>query len=219
MNFKDLQIQLDYRFQNIDLLKAALIHPSHRQSVKAKPFQRFEFLGDRVLGLVIAHYLFENHQREKEGDLAKRLAVLVSRDVCHDVALALKLPTYLATDGPEFSANSSVHADAMEALIGAVYLDGGMDVVKTFILKHWGDRLTQDRKPPRDPKTTLQEWAQAKYKIVPTYTLLNMSGPDHAPVFEVVVQVQGDERVTGVGASKKQAERNAAQNYLEAFSL
>ncbi len=148
--------------------------------------------------------------------MAKRLAVLVSRDVCHEVASELCLVDILSIECGDLPAHSSVHADAMEALMGAVYLDGGLEAARVFILEHWGARLSQDKMPPRDPKTALQEWVQARLKTVPSYEVVAISGPDHAPVFEVQVSVDGHGQALATGPSKKQAERVAAQLFFEA---
>ncbi|MBI1341242.1 ribonuclease III [bacterium] len=197
---------------------------THRSSAAGRPAdwsnERLEFLGDRVLGLVVAEALFQRHEGEREGKLALRLNALVNRDVCARVGRAVGLETYVLVDpaerSPEGELKASILADVTEAVIGAVYLDGGYQAARTFVLKAWkAEFAALGRQPAKDPKSELQEWAQAAGKPTPVYAILRRSGPDHAPVFDVEVQVDGLATVSGLGATKQDAERAAARALLD----
>jgi len=207
--------KIGYQFQKKALLKGALTHSSVRHS--GNMFERLEFLGDRVLGVVIAQFLYEQFEREPEGDLAKRLAVLVSKDTCDKVGHLIALPQVLKLSGDR-SGNSAILADAVEALIGAIYLDGGLDPCRKFIIQNWERFVRESSSPPKDAKTTLQEWAQSCGFPVPVYTLVETTGPDHAPLFRVEVSVQGQPSCSGEGNSKRVAEQMAAAKLLTSVS-
>lgn len=212
-----LQQRIGYRFKNPHLLAQALVHPSHGASQKAKTFQRLEFLGDRVLGLVIAERLYRLFPREQEGELAKRLAALVCRETCHRVAEIIDLKSALSIETGELYAHGSVLADALEALIGAIYLDNGLEAAQNFILEHWQAEIQQGKNPPLDPKTALQEWVQHRLKKTPYYETLAIAGPDHIPTFHVRVSVEGYGQTEATGPSKKHAEQASARLFLERF--
>lgn len=206
---------LDHRFSNEKLLSHALTHSSHSQP----DYQRLEFLGDRVLGLVIANWLFERFPDEPEGKLSRRLNALVAGTVCADVARTLNLRQHLRLgrqareDGAVDSDN--VLGDVTEALIGALALDGGMDVAERFVKKHWANRLEGQTAAPKHPKSGLQEWAATKNVPPPEYRLVRRSGAHHAPRFEVEVVIKGYEPVMAEGGSKQEAETKAATAMLE----
>jgi ribonuclease-3 len=207
---------ISYKFNNIDLLRKALIHPSVSSLYRETEFERLEFLGDRVLGLVIAHSVYSRHPEEPEGDLAKRFASLVCREACMDIAIQINLDRYLKVSAGDATPNSAILADGVEALIGAIYLDGGMESATRFITCYWAALWEKDRTPPKDAKTTLQEYAQKKGSgIVPVYKVTDHTGPAHAPTFCVQVSVKGLGDATGCGASKRQAEQAAAKTLLE----
>lgn len=210
---KQLEKQLDYTFKNQSLLKAALTHSSIRPG--GKDFERLEFLGDRVLELVVAEELYTYFRKEKEGDLAKRLAALVCREACEKAGHLLELSDFIVVNGAELGPRSAILSDAVEALLGAMYLDGGLLPCRHFIDKYWKDLHNQTLKPPKDAKTSLQEWAQYHEKAVPFYELMETTGPDHAPTFQVQVCVLNHPPVKGSGISKRQAEQNAALNFLD----
>lgn len=214
---KLLQQRIGYCFNNLYLLAQALVHPSHGSSQKTKDFQRLEFLGDRVLGLVITEKLYHYFPREQEGELAKRLAALVCRASCHRVARAIDLKSALRLETGELYDHGSVLADALEALIGAIYLDGGLTAAQNFILSHWDQEIQQGKRPPLDPKTTLQEWVQRRMKKTPYYETLAIVGPDHIPTFHVRVSVEGYGQTEATGPSKKHAEQASAKLFLERF--
>lgn len=208
--------KIPYTFQDETLLEKALTHPSSTRSNKKSDFERLEFLGDRVLGLLIAQMVYERYPLEKEGDLAKRFAALVCREACLEVARNMCLSDHLKASLGDISPHSVILADAVEALIGALYLDGGLEAAAAFINVYWPALLEKDIRPPKDAKTALQEMAQAKgLGSIPIYKVLDHSGPAHTPTFTVYASVQGLGDATGTGASKRQAEQMAAKALLE----
>ena len=208
---------LDHRFGREDLLDEALTHPSAR--VGRRSFERLEFLGDRVLGLIVADMLLESFPEEEEGPLAKRFAALVSRGALAQIAARLDIGALVhLSRGEEDSGgrdNPSLLADALEALLGALYLDGGLAPAESFIRRHWSDLMKAAGHPPEDSKTRLQEWAQAAGRPLPVYTTIGEEGPAHDPVFEVEVSVAGHPAVSGRGRSKRAAEQSAAGALLD----
>lgn len=208
--------KIPHVFRDSSLLEKALTHPSTTRSQKASDFERLEFLGDRVLGLVVAQMVYERYPTEKEGDLAKRFAALVCREACLEVAHQINLSQYLKASFGEVSLHSTILADAVEALIGAIYLDGGQEAAATFIMAYWPALLEKALIPPKDPKTALQELAQSKNSgAVPVYEVVDHSGPAHTPTFTVHLTVTGLGKATGTGTSKRQAEQMAAKLLLE----
>jgi ribonuclease-3 len=234
-NLETLSAALGYAFKDQDLLKLALTHPSavtpgrtRRKKTTGKPVltadnQRLEFLGDRVLGIAIAEMLFRAFPAEDEGALARRLAALVKQDSLDGVAKEIDLGRYLTISKGEEDgggrANPAILADACEALIGAIYLDGGLDPARGFVERHWHPRMRAEAKPPQDAKTALQEWAQAAGHALPLYTVVKSEGPPHDPVFEVAVHVAGQEPVSARGRSKRAAEQAAARQLLDRVGL
>ena len=220
---KDLRAEceaaLGYKFKNPELLDRALTHRSAAQGKAAEwSNERLEFLGDRVLGLAIVETLLERFPGAREGDLAPRLNVLVSRETCAVIGAELGLARFLIVDKAERAAGGpnkpTLLANAAEAVIGAIYLDAGLKAAEKFILKHWAGMLKANEVRPRDPKSALQEWLQGQGLPAPTYRHDTRSGPDHAPVFTATVHVQGQTSVAGNGASKQEAEREAARAML-----
>jgi ribonuclease-3 len=215
---KSLEKDLDYVFQDAALLKRALTHPSAITPGQGIDFERLEFLGDRVLGLVVASWLFHEFPLEKEGDMAKRFTALVRKETLVEVAKTIALDQTMIMKKEKSSSQKTrletLLADGCEALIGALYLDGGLEVARTFIYQYWEGYLKSAEEPPRDAKSILQEWIQGKGKSHPTYVVLDASGPSHAPHFIVTVHVEGLEPVQGMGDSKRHAEKDAAQNML-----
>jgi ribonuclease-3 len=215
---KKLEDLLGYSFKNSRLLQQALTHPSALPSGQGVEFERLEFLGDRVLGLVVARWLFEEFPHEKEGDLAKRLAGLVCKETLVEISKLLNLDQFMKMKRERSSSENkrleTLLADGCEALIGALYLDGDLEAAHSFIHQYWQDLFNKTHEPPRDSKSILQEWIQGKGKSHPQYVVLESSGPAHAPRFVVQVQVDGIESVIGEGSSKRLAEKDAAQNML-----
>ena len=205
-------MNLSYTFKNPALLDKTLTHPSSKK-LKINDFERLEFLGDRILGHMVADLLYHTFPKEKEGDLAKRQAVLISREVCQDVARELDLAKSIKFVGTEFDGKSSVLSDAMEALIAAVYLDGGMEAVNQYILPYWKVRLSKSDAPPKDSKSLLQEWTQSRGMGIPQYELVGTSGPAHAPEFEMSLTIN-DITVSASGKSRKVAEQEVAKEML-----
>ncbi len=207
-----LEGKIGYSFKNKSLLTQAitLAHGS-----KAAAYERLEFLGDRVLGLTIAQVLYQRHPQELEGDLAKRFTALVREETLALLANKLLLQDDLKTNEPELRTNPSILADVLEAIMGAIYLDGGLDAVQEFVIPLFDDLISQKIQPPIDAKTALQEWGH-KHKLgLPMYTVVKRTGPDHAPHFKVEVKMTGYDAVIGEGTSKRQAEQAAADSFLK----
>jgi len=208
-----LALSIVHRFAAPALLEQAVTHPS--VSGPSRPDnQRLEFLGDRVLGLVIAEALLAAYPVEAEGDLAPRFNALVRRETLAAVAAEIGLGAYLRLGRSETATGgrrkAAILADAMEAVIAALFLDGGMEVAREWVLAHWQARIDAPASAPTDAKTRLQEWAQGRGQSTPNYIVLGREGPDHAPLFTVEVRLDSGEQATGSAASKKQAEQAAA---------
>ncbi len=215
----DLEEALGYRFQNRMLLEEALTHrsvsgPGH------VGYDRLEFLGDRVLALVVAEMLYRRFPDEEEGALAKRLVALVRRETLAEVAAALELGVHIRMSRGESNGggrfNEAMLSDVAEAVIAAVYLDGGLAPAEDFIDRYWRPLLERTAEPPKDPKTALQEWAQARGLELPVYRLVEQTGPDHAPQFTIEVNVVGQPPKKACGKSKRLAEQDAAAKMLDA---
>ncbi len=206
---------LDHRFQDPALLARALTHRSHVKGRKGglDSNERLEFVGDRVLGLVIAEWLIERFPHDREGGLGRRLARLVDRDTLAAVARGIGLGAALSIPPSEEAAGvrerDSVLADACEALIGALYLDGGLEAARHFVRRHWAERVERMAEAPRDPKTALQEWAQARGLPLPAYRTVATEGPSHKPRFTVAVSL-GHSAAEAEGSTKREAEKRAA---------
>lgn len=205
-----LSLDLGYTFQNPALLVQALT-PAASQTDSNN--ERLEFLGDRVVGLVLAQALYEKFSSEAEGDLAKRHAALVQGPVMCELAKEVNLPACMHSAAGALS--DTMLADAFEALIGAIYLDSDFATTQAIILRLWADRITTMKAPPQDPKTALQEWAQARGLPVPVYAIEAKEGPDHAPVFTITLSLNGQNAVTAKGKSRREAEKAAAQLMLD----
>lgn len=210
-----LQQRIGYRFKNETLLKLALIHPSLN---KGENNQRLEFLGDSVLGAIVAQIVYELYPSEQEGELARRHAALVRGETLAAAAREIGLGEALSMTGSEQQGggreNNSNLEDAFEALVGALYLDGGWQAAEDFIKPRWLVLAQNIKAPPKDAKTALQEWAQARGLPVPTYTLLETVGPAHAPEFTIEVVVKGYDGAQAKAASKRTAEQMAAEQLL-----
>lgn len=208
---------IGHTFKNRKRLERALTHSSARTGGKGN-YERLEFLGDRVLGLVIADLLFSLFPTASEGELSVRFNQLVSADTCAAVADELRLHRFIRTGSDIKSLTgkrmASVRADVMEALIAALYLDTGLEAARRFILANWETRARDVAASRRDAKTELQEWAHSRTGMAPTYAIVDRSGPDHDPWFTVRAQVQGVEPELGTGRSRRAAEQDAATKVL-----
>lgn len=224
---------LGHDFARPALLAEALTHPSalpagHRKRRRAsrttppRNYERLEFLGDRVLGLVVADLLWRRFDSEPEGPLTRRHAQLVRRETLAAVAAELGLDRLIQLSPAEAASGAArspaILADVLEAVIAAIYLDGGFDAAFAFVERWWGPRLAHMEQPPHDAKTQLQEWAQGRGLPLPEYRLLGTSGPDHAPRFTIAVQVDGDSEACATASSKRAAETAAAAALLERLS-
>ncbi len=208
-----LEQRLGYRFRSSDLLRQALTHSS-ATGESSRNNERLEFLGDRVLALLVADLLLQHFPDASEGDLALRLNALVRRETCAAVALEVELGACLTLAPAEAASGGrdkpAILGDACEAVIGALYLDGGMAAARGFVEMRWTPRLTGLAAAPADAKSALQEWSQARKLGTPDYTVISRDGPDHAPVFVIEVQLPGHAPACGTGASKREAEQAAA---------
>lgn len=209
-----LEARLGYVFTDKELLARALTHVS----ASGPSYQRLEFLGDRVLGLCVAEMLYGAHPKATEGELSRRLSDLVRRETCAEVATVWEVGPHLKLGGGEVQSggrrNKAILADACEAILGAVFLDGGYAAAKALVERAFAVRLKAALHPPRDPKTALQEWVQGRGLPAPTYHLVDRFGPDHAPKFRIAAKVAGVPDAVGQGASKRAAEQDAAQSLL-----
>jgi ribonuclease-3 len=216
-----LSARLGHDFADPDLLREALTHPSAQQGARAsaRNYQRLEFLGDRVLALAIAEMLFETFPSESEGALSRRLTQLVRAETCAEVAVDLDLGPHLILGEGEHQSGGRrkvpILGDVCEAVIGAVFRDGGFLPARALVRRLWAERMHAAADDLRDPKTTLQEWAQARGLPTPTYATVARTGPDHAPRFVMAVEVKGLGRAEGEGASKRLAEQAAATAFLD----
>jgi ribonuclease III len=228
LSAEELRHIIGYEFARHELLEEALTHPSalvperrrrRRPTPVKRDFERLEFLGDRVLGLLIADHLWRRFEGEPEGDLTRRHTHLVRREALVRVAETIGLGRYLVLSRAEATAgaagNPGILADACEALIAAIYLDGGFEAASAFVRRFWEPLIDEMEEPPRDPKTALQEWVQARGLALPAYELVATSGPDHAPLFTIAANVAGGDPATATASSKRSAEAKAAAILLD----
>jgi ribonuclease-3 len=215
---EQLEDRLGYRFEDRRLLREALTHGSTTVRQRRPTNERLEFLGDRVVGLAVAELLIRRYPHEAEGALSSRLSVLVSEPTLADAARELGLGSWLEVARSEEAAGGrqrpAILADGFEALIGAVYLDGGWEVAAELVRRWIGPRLETMALPPRDAKTALQEWTQSRGLGLPDYRVIATSGPAHAPTFEVAVSLADLGSATATGSSKRAAEQAAAEQLL-----
>ncbi|MDZ3837315.1 MAG: ribonuclease III [Rhodospirillales bacterium] len=211
---------IGHRFRDPSLLSLALTHASARGADPETTVcnERLEFLGDRVLGLVIADLLYRRFPDESEGALAQRHAAVVSRPALSLVAMRLELSPWIVASRSERDAGGTsspgILADTLEAIIGALYLDGGLEAAAAFIAANWSEPISEAQTPPKDAKTELQEWAQARGIGLPLYREVDRRGPPHAPEFSIEVSLPGIAGVLADGPSKRSAEQAAAERLL-----
>lgn len=204
-------MDLQALFHDKSLFETAITLSHHG---KAAAYERMEFLGDRVLGLIVADLLYERFPNEKEGDLARRFTALVREETLAEIAVQIGLPALLKTKENELRHNESVLADVCESILGALYLDQGLEAARAFMIPLWCPLLTREKVAPKDAKSALQELAQQRVFSLPIYTVLKRIGPDHAPRFLVQVEIMGLGLAHAEGASKKLAEQAAATQLL-----
>lgn len=212
------QGRLGYEFKRPDLLIHAVTHPSV-MSIHRDDNQRLEFLGDRVLGLVMAEALYQADHGAREGQLAPRFNALVRKETCADVARSVDLGAVMKLGRSEMKSGGrrkeALLGDAMEAVIAAIYLDGGFEAARERVLALWGDRIEQVEEDARDAKTALQEWAQARKEPPPSYVQISRSGPDHAPKFTIEARLSSGDTAQATAGSKRHAEHAAAKSLLD----
>lgn len=222
MNIQEFQDLIGYYFDDLSLLDEALTHPS----VKGvnNNYQRLEFFGDKVLGLVIGEYLIKNFPDENEGDLSKRYAYIVGSQSLYEIALNIHLDKLIKLSNGERMSGGAMKKNNLEncfeALIGAIYLDGGMDICRDFAIKSFADSLDESISPPIDPVSLLQEIVQERVKSLPFVEIVKVDGSDHDPIFEahIVVEELGLD-IRANGSSKKEANKNACQKALVSLNL
>ena len=210
-----IEQRLGHAPRDVALFERALTHSSHGE----EHYERLEYLGDRVLGLSIASWLYELFPHEPEGKLSRRLNALVSGEVCAEVGRELGVGSELrlgkqARDDGAYDSDNVV-GDAVEALIGALYLERGFEEAARFVRRAWGDRVSTRDRAPKQPKSELQEWAAANGRKPPEYRLIERTGPSHAPKFLVEVEVRGAGSASAEGSSKQEAETDAAAKLME----
>ena len=215
-----LEQRIGYRFKDVMLRDAALTHVSALKGSRNRTssYQRLEFLGDHVLGLVISDLLYRTFPKADEGELSRRLADLVRKETCAEIAVSIELGAAIYLGSSEANSGArkrpAILADVCESLIGAVYVDGGYKAAETLIEKLWKVRLEGTAPPQRDPKTVLQEWAQGRGLPTPVYLEVARTGPDHSPVFRVEVKLPNFAPAEGSARSKRAAEQLAAATLL-----
>ena len=216
---KELEIILNYRFKNPDLLNQSLIHKSFDN---LNNNEKLEFLGDRVLGLIISKKLIEIYPEEREGIIDKKFANLVNKKICSSIANKLNIKKFMFLGPSHKSLQRSadkIMGDCLEALIGAIYLDGGIKSAEKFVLNFWKQHLKNSILPLIDAKTQLQEHSLKKFKELPKYTFYKKTGPQHKPMFKTDVQIPNSKKAIGIGTSKKNAQQNAASKLLRSLKI
>ena len=203
------------KFKNNSLLIEALTHKSANKKFNN---EKLEFLGDRVIGLILAKKLIDLYPDENEGVLDKRFAILVNRETCCDIAWSIGIQNYIIMGNQKKKItrkDEKILSDCCEAVIGAIYIDRGYDFVKNFILKIWKKKIDRSDITILDPKTKLQEYSLKSYKKLPHYRLISSSGPKHKPTYKISVSITGSKQFIGIGSSKQQAEQDGAAKLLE----
>ena len=218
-NFKELEEILNYSFKDSNLLKLSLTHKSFDN---LNNNEKLEFLGDRVLGLIISKKLLEIYPTEKEGIIDKKFANLVNKRTCSDIAKKVNIRKFIYLGPSHKSLQRSadkILSDCLEALIGGIYLDSGIKNAEQFILNLWKKFLENSSVTLIDAKTQLQEYSLKKYKELPKYTFYKKTGPHHRPIFKTDVQIPNSKKIIGSGSSKKNAQQNAANKLLRTLEI
>ena len=218
-SMKELENILKYNFKDKKLLTTALTHKSYNSTINN---EKLEFLGDRVLGLVISKKLLDKYPDEKEGIIDKKFANLVNKNTCVSIAKKLNLRRYIYLGSSHKNLERSVDklvSDCLEAIVGAIYLDGGLKSSEKFILSFWEFYLDKSVVTLIDSKTKLQEYSLKKYKKLPKYTFFKKTGPQHKPSFKTEVEIEGSSKIVGIGSSKKNAQQNAAAKLIKILNI
>ena len=218
-NILKFESNLNIKFKNKSLLIAALTHKSANQEINN---EKLEFLGDRVIGLVLSKKIFDLYPNESEGVLDKRFATLVNKKTCSDIAWSIGIQNYIITGDMKkniIKVNEKMLSDCCEAIVGAIYIDQGFDFTKKFVLDSWKKKIDKSDITILDPKTRLQEYSLKRFKRLPAYRLINSSGPKHNPVYKISVSITNSKQYTGVGNSKQLAELDGASKLLTAKNI
>ena len=216
---KELEKILKYNFKKTSLLLTALTHKSFNNDVNN---EKLEFLGDRVLGLVISEKLLEKYPEEKEGIIDKKFANLVNKKTCLLIARKINLKKFILLGSSHKKLERSadkISSDCLEAIVGAIYLDGGLKSVEKFIFNFWEEFLIKSTVTLIDSKTKLQEFSLKKFKELPKYVFFKKTGPQHRPLFKTEVQIPNSKKIIGIGSSKKNAQQNAAAKLLKILNI
>ena len=212
---KDLKI----KFKNKSLIIEALTHKSANQEINN---EKLEFLGDRVLGLILSKKLFDLYPKLTEGVLDKKFASLVNRKTCCDIAWSIGIQNYIVVGNKKkriIKTDEKILSDCCEAIIGAIYIDRGIDIVRNYILKIWKKKIDASTVTILDPKTKLQEYSLKTFKKLPLYRLVSSSGPRHNPIYKIALSIIGSKHFIGVGKSKQQAELDGAAKLLRGKNI
>ena len=218
-NLKEFEKIIYYNFKKIKLLEKALTHKSYDNNNNN---EKLEFLGDRVLGLVIPPKLLEKYPEEKEGIIDKKFANLVKKKPCAQIAKKINLKKYILLGSSHKKLETStdkISSDCLEAIVGAIYLDNGLKSSEKFILSFWEEHLLKSSVTQIDSKTKLQEFSLKKFKELPKYIFFKKTGPQHRPVFKTEVQIPNSKKIIGAGSSKKNAQQNAAFKLLKILNV
>ncbi len=216
---KELEKIIKYNFKKPSLLEKALTHKSLDNNINN---EKLEFLGDRVLGLVISEKLLDKFPDEKEGIIDKKFANLVNKKTCLLIAKKINLKKFILLGSSHKKLERSadkISSDCLEAIVGAIYLDGGLKSVEKFILNFWKEFLLKSTVTLIDSKTKLQEFSLKKFKELPKYTFFKKTGPQHRPLFKTEVQIPNSKKIAGIGSSKKKAQQNAAAKLLKILNI
>ena len=218
-NLHQLEKKININFKNKTLLKQAITHKSYDKNINN---EKLEFIGDRILGFVIAKKLLEIFPSDSEGILDKKLASLVNKNKCLEISKKFNLNKFIMTGNKQtksYIIEDKIVSDACEALIGAIFYDQGIKIVEKFILDLWSNNISNSVETKVDAKTKLQEYSLKKFKILPIYKIISTKGPKHKPLFNVSVKIKNNKYVEGSGLSKKEAEQNAASKLLDKIGL
>ena len=218
-DIKELEIILKYNFKNSTLIYRSLTHKSLDNK---KNNEKLEFLGDRVLGLIISKKLLDKYPDEKEGIIDKKFANLVNKKTCVLIAKKLNLKKFISIGASHKNLDRSdnkIISDCLEAVVGAIYLDGGIKAAEKFILNFWSSYIDKSVITLVDSKTQLQEHSLKKYKILPKYTFFKKTGPQHKPLFKTEVEIPKSKKILGAGSSKKNAQQNAASKLIKILKI